>query len=56
MKSKFCLISVLLLCMWLPSAAQYYSRSNIKKKISEWGALPECGHHDEGVERCAERH
>ena len=37
MKSKFCLISVLLLCMWLPSAAQYYSRSNIKKKISEWG-------------------
>ena len=22
--------------MWLPSAAQYYSRSNIKEKISEW--------------------
>ncbi len=36
MKSKFCLISVLLLCVWLPSAAQYYSRSNIKEKISEW--------------------
>lgn len=37
MKSKFCLILVLLLCVWLPSAAQYYSRSNIKNKISEWG-------------------
>lgn len=37
MKPRFYLIAALLLCMWLPSAAQN-SRSYIKEQIKEWGS------------------
>lgn len=37
MKPRFYLVAALLLCMWLPSAAQE-SRSYIKEHIKEWGS------------------
>ena len=37
MKPRFYLVAALLLCMWLPSAAQE-SRSYIKGAYQEWGS------------------